>query len=82
MRTAAICPTCATYVNALCVIYDGEALPNTEIPPMTSIQDALALIDGAIGAINANFANGYSGTVDTGNDQTLTFANGLLISVV
>ena len=80
MRTAAICPTCATYYNAVCIIYDGQALPNTSIAPMTNLQDALSLIDTSIGSINALLGNGYNGDIDTGS-QILTFANGLLVSV-
>ncbi len=28
MRTASICPTCAVYYNASCIIYDGSYLSN------------------------------------------------------
>lgn len=45
MRTAAICPTCATYENALCVLYNGEFLPNTQISPLDSLEVALEKID-------------------------------------
>lgn len=51
MRTAAICPTCATYENAVCVLYDGEPLPYTEIEPLDSLQTALEKIDTALGNI-------------------------------
>lgn len=45
MRTAAICPTCATYENALCVLYNGDYLPNTDIQPLDSLEVALQKID-------------------------------------
>lgn len=45
MRTAAICPTCATYENALCILYDGEYLTNTDIEPLDSIETALNKIN-------------------------------------
>lgn len=45
MRTAAICPTCATYTNAVCVIYDGPYLSNLAISPMSSLDDALQQIN-------------------------------------
>ena len=51
MRTAAICPTCATYENAICVLYDGPYLPYTGISPLDSMSEALAKIDAAIGAL-------------------------------
>ena len=81
MRTAEICPTCATYINALCVIYDGDALPNTQIGPNTNMKDALSLIDASIGTINHILSTGYTGVVETGF-QTLTFTNGMLTSVI
>ena len=45
MRTAAICPTCATYENALCILYNGEYLTNTDIEPLDSIETALNKIN-------------------------------------
>jgi hypothetical protein len=45
MRTAAICPTCATYTNAVCVVYDGPYLSNLDINPLTSLSDALEQIN-------------------------------------
>lgn len=45
MRTAAICPTCATYENALCVLYNGSYLFNTGIAPLDSMEVALQKID-------------------------------------
>ena len=45
MRTAAICPTCATYENAVCIIYNGPILPNTQIDPLDDLETALEKID-------------------------------------
>ena len=45
MRTAAICPTCATYENALCVLYNGPYLTNTNINPLDSLEVALGKIN-------------------------------------
>ena len=121
MRTAQICPTCATYTNALCVIYDGPYLSNINVSPMDDLESALGSINDNlipitgvtaptinatyVGQLYVNSANGdiyyavdtgtgasdwvflassvtgYSGTV-TVDAQTLTFANGILISVV
>jgi hypothetical protein len=49
MRTAAICPTCATFENALCVLYNGPYLANADINPLDSLEVAL-------GKINTNLA--------------------------
>jgi len=38
MRTANICPTCATYENALCSLYNGNYLTNLDIEPLDSVE--------------------------------------------
>ena len=45
MRTANICPTCATFENALCVLYNGAYLTNTKISPLDSLETALIKIN-------------------------------------
>lgn len=45
MRTAAICPTCATFENALCILYNGEYLANADINPLDSLEVALGKIN-------------------------------------
>lgn len=45
MRTAAICPTCATFNNALCTLYNGEYLANIDVNPLDSIEEALVNIN-------------------------------------
>ncbi len=45
MRIAEICPTCATYINASCILYDGEYLSNLDIAPLDSLEDILEKID-------------------------------------
>ena len=77
MRTAAICPTCATYENAVCVIYNGDTLYNINVPPLTDLQSALGLIDSSIGSvtalINSVAANPFFLTTEgTTNLATLT----------
>lgn len=64
MRTAALCPTCATYTNAVCVLYEGSFLSNIDVSPGDSLQFILANIDTAIslkqaalGYIPENVAN-------------------------
>ena len=51
MRTAAICPTCATYTNAVCVIYDGPYLSNLDIDPLTNLDDIIGTIDAKVGTL-------------------------------
>lgn len=45
MRTAAICPTCATYENALCILYNGVYLPNINVNPLDSMEVALKKVN-------------------------------------
>lgn len=45
MRTAAICPTCATYENALCIIYNGPYLTNINVNPLEDLPTILAKIN-------------------------------------
>ena len=51
MRTAAICPTCATYTNAVCVLYDGPYLSTLEINPLTDLEEVIQVIDAKINDI-------------------------------
>lgn len=45
MRTAEICPTCATYTNALCVIYNGVYLSTLDIEPLDDLETILGKIN-------------------------------------
>ena len=45
MRTAAICPTCATYENAKCIIYNGPYLTNIDVAPLGDLESILAKIN-------------------------------------
>lgn len=45
MRTAEICPTCATYQNALCILYNGDTLTNLNIAPLDSLEAILIKIN-------------------------------------
>ena len=48
MRTAEVCPECPVYTNALCIIYNGEYLPNIRVNPLDSLQVALGHINDSI----------------------------------
>lgn len=45
MRTASVCPTCSTYENALCVIYDGPTLTTLNIQSQDDLQTILSKIE-------------------------------------
>lgn len=49
MRTAAICPTCATYENALCIIYNGSYLSNIDLAPLDNVQLAFSKVNTVLG---------------------------------
>jgi len=57
MRTAAICPTCATYTNSICVIYNGTYLSNINASPLDPLDTILANINGTVGGINTSITN-------------------------
>jgi len=57
MRTAAICPTCATYTNSVCVIYNGTYLSNINASPLDPLDTILANINSTVGIINTNITN-------------------------
>lgn len=48
MRTAEICPTCATYINASCVLYDGEYLSTLDVSPLDPLDEILESINSTI----------------------------------
>lgn len=74
MRTAAICPTCATYTNAVCVVYDGPYLSNLNINPLTNLEEIIGIIDNKVqlklGFTPENVANKSTNT-SLGTSNTL-----------
>lgn len=52
MRVVEICPTCATYINAACIIYNGDYLTNLDVAPLTSLDEILGNINDAIPPLN------------------------------
>lgn len=51
MRVAEICPICATYINASCIIYNGVYLPAIDVAPLTSLDEILGSINTAFTAL-------------------------------
>ena len=62
MRTAAICPTCATYENAKCIVYNGPYLTNIKVNPLEDLETIL-------GKINTNLVP-LSGTTAPSSSAT------------
>lgn len=56
MRTAAICPTCATYENALCIIYNGLYLANADINPLDSLEEIIVKLNTALAPLSGEGA--------------------------
>lgn len=62
MRTAAICPTCATYENALCIIYNGEYLTNADIDPLDNLEAIIIKLNAALAPLTGIIAPTASAT--------------------
>ena len=62
MRTAAICPTCATYENALCIIYNGPILTNIKVNPLEDLPTILAKINNNLVPLSGTTAPSTSAT--------------------
>jgi len=51
MRVAVICPTCATNINSVCVIYDGEYLENLDVSPGDTLESILQKINSSCACV-------------------------------
>lgn len=56
MRVAEICPNCATYINASCIIYDGDYLSTLDVAPLTSLDEILSNINNTFTAASGSGA--------------------------
>jgi hypothetical protein len=65
MRTAEICPTCAVYENALCVIYDGEYLAGLDVSPGDNLADILVKINNALTTTTTTSSSSTTTTTTT-----------------
>lgn len=54
MRVAEICPNCATYINASCIIYDGDYLSTLDVAPLTSLDEILENINNTFTALSGS----------------------------
>jgi hypothetical protein len=62
MRTAEVCPTCATYENALCIIYEGDYLPVSTIAPGDSVTTALVKIEAFLATLTTTTSSSTTST--------------------
>jgi len=72
MRTAEVCPTCPTYENAKCIIYEGVLLPLTDISPGDSLEVVLAKLEIAITAITPTTTSTSSTSTSTTSSSSTT----------
>ena len=77
MRTSQICPTCTTYINSLCVIYNGTYLANINASPLDTLDKILANINTATGVINSSVASINTSIIAT-NSSITTLANSVI----
>ena len=62
MRTASICPTCATFYNTKCIIYE-DILSTLELAPGTALDVILAAIDNKFASVETEITNVNSNLV-------------------
>lgn len=62
MRTAAICPTCATYENAKCILYNGSFLSNINVSPLEDLETILGKINTRLVPLSGSLAPSTSAT--------------------
>jgi hypothetical protein len=62
MRTAAICPTCAVYENAKCIVYNGPILTNIKVNPLEDLESILAKINNNLVPLSGIVAPSISAT--------------------
>lgn len=77
MRTSQICPTCTTYVNSLCVVYNGIYLANINASPLDTLDKILANINTATGVINSSIASINTSIIAT-NSSITTLTNSVI----
>lgn len=56
MRIAELCPNCATYINASCIIYNGDYLSSLDVAPLTSLDEILGDINSTFIALEGSGA--------------------------
>jgi len=77
MRTSQICPTCTTYINSLCVVYNGTYLSNINVSPLDDLDTLLSNINIAVGVINGSIATLNTSVVAI-NNNIVTLSNSVV----
>jgi hypothetical protein len=54
MRIAELCPNCSSYIDATCIIYNGEYLSSIGVSPLTSLNEVLGDIDNTFNALSGS----------------------------
>lgn len=75
MRTSQICPTCTTYINSLCVVYNGTYLANINTSPLNPLDTILANINTTIGVTNSSIASINTSIIATNSNVSTLTAN-------
>jgi len=70
MRTAEVCPTCATFTNALCVLYVGPDLPIIGMTANMSIEEALINIEAVLATLTTTTTSTSTSTSSTTTTTT------------
>ena len=52
MKVAEICPVCATYINAACIVYAGDYLPAIDGEPLEILSSLLLKIDSTYASLS------------------------------
>jgi hypothetical protein len=90
MRTANICPTCATYINAVCVIYDGPAvLTNIPASPDDNMDEILVALNETLGDIDTDITDIQNDIITINNtlanqdlQEVLTIGNTATLPII
>lgn len=56
MRVAELCPVCASYINAACIVYNGSYLPAIDVSPLDTLDGVLVNINNAYSALTGSGA--------------------------
>ena len=72
MRTAAVCPTCPTYENAKCIIYDEDPLPYLGVAPGDSLESILVKLNAIIGELTPTTTTTSTTSTSTSSTSTTT----------
>lgn len=80
MRTADVCPTCSTFINALCVIYDGPYLITMDVSQGDDMQLVIQQIEAYLATIDPQVSTpNLQQVTDSGNVTTNSMESASLL---